>query len=347
MKTFTSYPHTHSPRGGGSPVRRAVGLLSAAMLGLGLVACGEGSPSGQDVDTTATEEEGGLEQVTVGAIAIADVAPLHLAVQEGFFEEEGLNVEIVETTGGAVSLPGVVADDFDFAFLNVVSLMIARDQGIDVQFVANGTTTTGEPGEDNIGIVSGPESALEDTDDLTGSESTSNQLNNIGDVATRLAVDNAGGDGGDVEFIELAFGEAQASVENGNVESALLAEPYLTQALDAGLKQISTPYAEAHPQLDTGGYFTTAETIEGSSETVEKFQRAINRSLEYSQENPEQVRDVISTYTTIDEQLLERITLPRFTPDFTREGLEQLGDSAVEHGYLEDAPNLDEMLPAA
>ena len=317
--------------------RPLVSGLAAGALVLTITACNDNSAS------EGSAEE--LQEVSVGAIAIADVAPLHLAVQEGFFEEEGLDVEIVETTGGAVSLPGVVAGDYDFAFLNVASLMIARDQGLDVEFIANGTTTTGEPGADNIGIVAAADSELESTADLTGHQSTSNQLNNIGDIATRLAVDNAGGDGGDVEFVELAFGEAQAAVENGNVEAALLAEPYLTQAIDAGLNVISSPYAEAHPELDTGGYFTRSETVEAEPELVESFQNAINRALEYADENPDEVREIVATYTEIDEEILQRIQLPRFKPEFTRESLEDLGRSAEKYGYLTEEPDLDALLP--
>lgn len=314
--------------------------LTGSVLTITLVACNDGSNATQEGDPTGDTE---MQEVTVGAIAIADVAPLHLAVQEGFFEEEGLDVEIVETTGGAVSLPGVVSGDYDFAFLNVASLMVARDQGLDVEFIANGTTTTGESGADNIGIVVAPDSEVESTADLT--QSTSNQLNNIGDIATRLAVDNAGGDASDIEFFELAFGEAQAAVENGNVEAALLAEPYLTQAQDAGLKLVSSPYAEAHPELDTGGYFTSAETVEENPELAESFHNAINRGLEYADENPDDVREIVATYTEIDEDILQRIQLPRFTSEFTREGLEDLGRSATEYGYITEEPDLDAMLP--
>src|SRR5690625_1781677 len=292
-------------------VRAVTAGSTGSVLALTLAACNSGSDANQDTESTPEDER---QEVTVGAIAIADVAPLHLAVQEGFFEEEGLDVEIVETTGGAVSLPGVVAGDYDFAFLNVASLMIARDQGLDVEFIANGTTTTGEPGADNIGIVVAEDSEVESTADLT--QSTSNQLNNIGDIATRLAVDNAGGDGADIEFLELAFGEAEAAVENGNVEAALLAEPYLTQAQDAGLKVVSSPYAEAHPELDTGGYFTRSETVEEDPEVVEGFRNAINRALEYADQNPDAVRENVATYNGKEEEILQRIKLQRIKPDF-------------------------------
>src|SRR5690625_2363487 len=96
-------------------VRAVTAGLTGSVLALTLAACNSGSDANQDTESTPEDE---LQEVTVGAIAIADVAPLHLAVQEGFFEEEGLDVEIVETTGGAVSLPGVVAGDRKSTRLN-------------------------------------------------------------------------------------------------------------------------------------------------------------------------------------------------------------------------------------
>ena len=111
------------------------------------------------------------------------------------------------------------------------------------------------------------------------------------------------------------------------------------------MKVVSSPYAEAHPELDTGGYFTRSETVEDNPELVESFRNAINRGLEYADENPDEVREIVATYTEIDEEILQRIQLPRFTPEFTREGLEDLGRSAKEHGYLTEEPDLDALLP--
>ncbi|MGO1183053.1 MAG: ABC transporter substrate-binding protein [Micrococcaceae bacterium] len=335
---FPAAPYTPAPR---RRLRSLIAAAGATCLALGLAACG----SDDTPDAGGPGDDAALEQITVGAIPIGDVAPLHLAVSEGFFEEEGLDVEIVNTTGGAVAVPGVVAGDFDFAFGNTVSLMVARDQGLPLRYVLNGTVTTGEPGADVAAVVAPEDSDLNETADLSGGQTSSNNLNNIGDTAIRLAVDEAGADGTDIEFVELAFGEAEAAVTNGNVSSALLLEPYLTAALDHGLKAISWPYAEAHPDLDMGGYFTSEETLRERPETVEAFQSAMQRSLEFSQENPEAVREVIGTYTTIDDEMLERITLPRFNAEFSREGLAVLGEAAARHGVLSEEPNLDELLP--
>lgn len=309
-----------------------------ATLAVVLSACGE-TPSAED------GADGELTQISVGAIPIGDTAALHIADQQGFFEEEGLEVEIVETSGGAIAVPGVEAGDYDFAFGNTVSLMVAQDQGLDLRYVTNGATTTGEPGEDFAAVVAPEDSPLETSADLTGGQASSNNLNNIGDLSIRLAVDNAGGDGSDIEFVELGFGEAQAAVENGNVEAALILEPFLTPALNEGLKAISWPYAEAHPEFDIGGFFTRADYFEEDPETVEAFANAINKALEYSEENPDEVRDVIGSYVPIEDAVLEEMVLPKFTPEFSREGLQVMGEAAVEHGVIDEEPDLDALLP--
>lgn len=332
--------------------RLAVGAGVLA-LSLGLAACGSGSPSGSEEDATSAgagseATSGDLTSITVGAIPIGDVAPIHVGVKEGFFEDEGLDVEVVNTSGGAIAVPGVVAGDYDFAFGNTVSLMVARDQGLPLKYVANGTTTTGEEGKDFAAVIALEDSELETSADLQGHTASSNNLLNIGDTSIRLAVDNAGGDGGggaSVDFIELAFGDAAAAVQNGQVEAALVLEPYLTRSLDAGLKAVSWPYAEAHPDLDIGGYFTSEETIEQRPQDVEAFTRAMRKSMEFSQENPEVVREVIGEYTEIDPEILDRITLPRFKADFSREAMTALAEAAVKYGVIDESPDLDALLP--
>lgn len=284
---------TPSPLPRHGAVRRLTAGAGTLTLALGLAACGSGSPSGAEEDTASAgagsgAASGELTSIRVGAIPIGDVAPIHVGVKEGFFEDEGLDV---------------------------------------------------------AAVIAPADSDLESTEDLQGHTSSSNNLLNIGDTSIRLAVDNAGGDGGDMDFIELAFGDAAAAVQNGQVEAALVLEPYLTRSLDAGLKAISWPYAEAHPDLDIGGYFTSEEVIEERPEDVEAFTRAMRTSMEFSQENPEVVREVIGEYTEMEPETLERITLPRFKVDFSREAMTALGESAVKYGVIDESPDLDALLP--
>ena len=120
------------------PAVRALAVAAMLVLAGATAACGDDDGDIADGETA---------QVKVGAIPIVDVAPLHLGVAKGFFKEQGLDVQVINTTGGAAAVPGVVSGQFDFAFGNVVSLIVAKSQGLELKAVAAGNSSTGIAGQ--------------------------------------------------------------------------------------------------------------------------------------------------------------------------------------------------------
>jgi NitT/TauT family transport system substrate-binding protein len=319
-------------------MRRALISWGAAGSVLALAACGGGDGGG-------TGAEGQMQDVTVGVIPIVDTAAIWLGKEQGFFEEEGINLDIQTTSGGAAAVPGVVSGDFDFAFGNTLSVMVAQGEGLDLKYVANGTTTSGDAERDFGAVVVPADSDIQGPEDLAGRTVSVNNLNNIGDTTIRYVVEQAGGDPQSIDFVEVGFPDAPAALDRGQVDAAWILDPFLTQVLDEGGRAVSYNFVEFDPELDIAGYFTTAQKFEEDPELVEKFQNAMNRSLEYANENPEAVREIVGTYTEISDELRAEMALPRFRTEFDREALQKLGDAAVEYGTLEEAPDLDALLP--
>ena len=106
---------------------------------------------GDDGDSAGSS--GGPDKVKVGAIPIVDVAPLHLGKEKGFFNEQNIDLEVVNTTGGAAAVPGVVSGEFQFAFGNVVVADRRASQDLPLKAVANGNASTGQAGKDFGGVV--------------------------------------------------------------------------------------------------------------------------------------------------------------------------------------------------
>lgn len=329
------------------PIAAAALFVSAA---LALTACGSGSVSsdspGGGAASSSAAGGGGGDQTTVkvGVIPIVDTAPIWLGKEKGFFKDEGINLELTTTTGGAAAVPGVVSGDFDIAFGNVVSLMVATDKGLPLQFITNGTTTSGKK-PDFSGVVVPKDSPIKTPADLAGKTVSVNNLNNIGDTTIRKVVEEAGGDPKSIKFVEVAFPDAPAAVERKQVDAAWILEPFLSAAIAKGARVVSWNYTEFDPNLDIAGYFTKKDTVSGKKDMVEKFQKAMNKSLEYAQEHPDEVRDIVGTYTKIGEDARAKMVLPKFTPEFNRDAAQKLGDAAVSYGTLKKAPNLDELLP--
>ncbi|MGY1591422.1 hypothetical protein ACI79D_05540 [Geodermatophilus sp. SYSU D00708] len=79
-------------------------------------------------------------------------------------------------------------------------------------------------------------------------------------------------------------------------------------------------------------------------ELVEAFRSAMNRSLEFCRQNPDEVRRVIGTYTQLAPKLIVNLTLPVYRTEVNQEALTALGASAVEYGTLKAEPDLDALL---
>lgn len=324
--------------------RRFIAVLAAASV-LGLSACGSGSPSSTGGGAATGGGDSSLTKVSVGVIPIVDCAPIYLGDKQGFFKEEGLQLDIQTATGGAAIVPGIVSGSFDFAFSNLISVMVAKDKGLDLKFVANGASTTGEIGKDIGGVVVPAGSSIQSAKDLAGKTVSVNNLSNIGDTTIKSVIEKDGGDPNSVKFVEVAFPDAPAALANKQVEAAWILEPFLSKAVAEGGKVVSWNFVEMHPELDIAGYFTKSETIQGKAELTQKFTRAMNKSLEYAQQHPEEVRAIVGTYTKIDEAARAAIVLPRYRVEFNQDAFKTLGDAAAKYGTLTKAPNADELLP--
>ncbi|MHA6669344.1 ABC transporter substrate-binding protein [Homoserinimonas sp. A447] len=313
-----------------------VGLAAASVLAL--TACASGTP-----DTGEAPDPAEPTAITVGVIPIVDTAPIWLGVEKGFFSDEGLDVTVQPTTGGAASVPGVVAGSYDFAFGNYVSGMVANDQGLALKYVANGNSTAGDP---DFGAVIVPgDSDIESPADLSGKTVSVNNLQNIGDTTIRTVVDDDGGDSSTIKFVEVAFPDAEAAVTNKQVDAAWILAPFLDSAVANGARVISYNFSDFDPALDIAGYFTTLDTFENKPELVEAFTTAMNKSLEYADANPDEVKQIVTTYTKMSLEQLDAMVLPKFNVEFNREAMEKLGAAAFGYGTLKAEPDLDKLLP--
>jgi len=100
------------------------------MLGAALVISGCGSPN-------STNEAGALTQISLpmGYIANIQYAPFYVAVEKGYFKDAGIEIEFdykFETDGVAL----VGAGELPFAVVSGEQVLLAREQGLPVTYVA-------------------------------------------------------------------------------------------------------------------------------------------------------------------------------------------------------------------
>ncbi|MCC9739826.1 ABC transporter substrate-binding protein [Streptomyces sp. MNU89] len=312
-------------------------LVIATATAVALAGCGSSASSGDDAEAG----DGGTAQVKVGVIPILDVAPIYLGDKKGFFKDRGIDLTLESGQGGAAIVPGVVSGQFQFGFSNVTSLMVAHSKGVPIQSVVNGVASTGKDGADFGGVAVAKDSKLKSAEDLAGKKVAVNTLKNIGDTTVRESVRKAGGDPGDIEFTELAFDQMPAALSEGRVDAAWLVEPALSIAKAQGARVIASNFVDTAPDLTVATYFTSAKLTKENPELVEKFGEAMNESLRYADEHPDEVRDILATYTKIDAKLAKSLTLPRWPTETNRASIEKLAELGKNDGVFTKAPDLD------
>ncbi|KHL13435.1 UNVERIFIED_CONTAM: nitrate ABC transporter substrate-binding protein [Mumia flava] len=314
-------------------------LTLALTLSATATACGGDDASagdGSGDDTTA---------VTVGVIPILDVAPIYLGVEQGFFADEGLDVTLETAQGGAAIVPGVVSGQFQFGFSNTISLLLATSEGLPLTVVADGVSSTGEEGNDFGAVIVPADSDIKTAADLEGKKVAVNTLNNINTTTTNEAVRKDGGDPSTIEYVELAFPDIIPAIQKGDVDAGQVVEPFLTIGTSSGMRAVTDNFVQTDPDLTVAMYFTSEQFAQEDPEVVEAFTSAMNESLDYAQENPDAVREVLGTYTELDADLQEQVILPRWTSEIDVDSVELLSELAVTDGLYSEQPDIDTLLP--
>lgn len=323
-----------------------------AVGALVLAACGGGDDEADD-GASGTGEEAGtgggsgsveLAEVTVGVLPIVDVAPIYLAVEQGFFEDEGLDVTLELGQGGAALIPGVISGDYQFGFSNFTSQVNAVSQDLPLLSVSPGVFTTGEQGNDAAGVVALPETGIERAADLAGMTIATNTLANNFVMTISHAVEEDGGDPGLIEWVEIPWPDMPAAVANGQVDAGVVVEPFVTFAQDEGAEVVLWHWVETDPNFLVAGYFTTDDYQAENPELVEGFVAALDEARAYADENPDEVRRITGTYTEISDDVLGRMHLPRFGGEFVVEELQWQADLAADFGITNGQVDVTDML---
>jgi NitT/TauT family transport system substrate-binding protein len=315
-------------------------MRRAAVIVLALVVLGG---CGSEDEPAPTREE--PTEITVGVLPIADMAPLYLGIQKGFFREEGLEVKTQVAQGGAAIVPAVVSGDFQFGFGNNVSLMIARSKGLPLKIVTEGVQ--GAPDEQSWanGLLVAEDSPIRSVEDLAGRTFAVTTLKNNAEVTIKATLEKEGVDISKLKFVEVPFPEMNTAVQRGRADVAWQAEPFVTIGEQQGMRNIVDPMWATAPNLSIATYFGAEPYLNENPEVAKGFAAAMRRSLDYAADHPDEARAIIPTYSEIKGELLEQIQLANWSSELNVSSIEQTAELARKYGVLQEELDLQALLP--
>lgn len=234
-----------------------------------------------------------LPHVRALAVPIDVSAQPYYALDEGFFKQHGLDVEVSSLGSGPAIIAALVSGSVDFGSGGTVSIATAHENGIPLVVVAPaGLYSSKEPTD---ALVVAKNSPITKPQDLVGKTVALSGLRTIAEVSLRAWLAKAGVDYNTVHVIEMPFGQMDAAVAAGRVDAADLAEPFLSASQNTRvLGQFSDAIA---PQWVEGAYFCTADFAKAHPDIVKKFADAIGEASDWANTHRAESAAILERYS--------------------------------------------------
>lgn len=267
-------------------------LLSAAIF----AGCGEAADSGEGQGEDLTPVEFRLNWTWYPA----DHSYFVVGEDQGFYEEEGLDVSFEEGTGSSTVMQLIGRGDSDLGYVDAPTMMQGVAEGVPVQSLA--VVNQVSP----MGAIFKTERGYSSVQDFEGETIVLTQ----GDALSQVfpAVLNANDmSADDVEITSTSSPAAKETALLNDQADVLLAfyteqAPRLEDTQGVDLEWIS--FADAGVNTFNMSVIANNFWLEENAETAEAFARATQRAIEYTAEDPEEAAEIfVENHDGFSEEL--------------------------------------------
>ena len=269
-----------------------------------------GTKSVKDPVTPANQPA--LKTLNVGYLPTNGHALVFIAQEQGFFRQQGLDVQLLSFPNSAEGLNAIVAGKIDTGGFGPAPLVYAA-KGAPVT-VIGGLMGSG------AGVIARPDKAGQFTTitDFKGKTIATVRMSS-GDIHFRGAFQNAGLDlKKDITIQELESPAAVLdAVKAGKVDAGIVWTPYMEMAQNQGLSVVlyTDQYYPNHPCCRISAL---TDNIAKDKGTYVKFEKALIEAYGFSKTNPTASVDAVSKYVKINKTVIaQALDSPHFyiSPD--------------------------------
>ncbi|BFU43169.1 ABC transporter substrate-binding protein [Krasilnikovia sp. MM14-A1004] len=259
--------------------------LAAIVTLLVTTACSTGG----EADTSAS---GAPLTVRIGAVPTIQYGVIKLGEARGFFNEQGVRVEITNVDSGPNVVTGVVAGQYDVGWTAYAPVLLAVAAGNAGLRVVSNLALSGARGT-NSGLLVRRDSAITSFAGLAGKKVATNAQRSALTLTTLAAVARAGGDPDTIEFQALPLGQIAKAVAAKQVDAGLTVEPYQSKARKqfSELADLGDTVADVLPPGTPSVLVFGKKGLSGDRKiAVERFQTAIREAIAYANSHQAEVK---------------------------------------------------------
>jgi NitT/TauT family transport system substrate-binding protein len=274
-------------------MRKALFLALAAAL-LSMASCSQSS--------------GQTSTIRVALLPILDALPIHVAQAEGYFEEQGIQVEIIPVASAPERDQLIQSGQADAMINELVSVLFYNKE--DTRVIAVRFARTATPNAPVFRIVASAASGIETVEDLAGvpigiSEGT------VIEYTTDRLLEKAGLSAEQIEKVAVPkIPDRLNLLSSGQLDAANLPDPAASVALLQGGKLIIDD--SSFPEVGHSVITFDAEFVKQNPDTVRSFLAAVEQAVVAINADKDRWDVLLMEENLLPPPLLETYILPDY-----------------------------------
>ncbi|MNJ50527.1 NMT1/THI5 like protein [compost metagenome] len=278
-------------------------------------------------------------------------APQYIALEKGFFQEEGLDVELQTTAGGDKTMTALLSGAIDVALVGAETSIYVYQQGAEDPVINFAQLTQ----TDGTFLVSREELPGFDWSQLRGAVFLGQRKGGMPQMAGEFTLRKHGIDPHqDLELIQnIDFANITAAYASGTGQFVQLFEPQASILEREGKGHVIASFGAESGRLPYTVFMTKQSYMQKHDQTVQKFTNAIRRAQAWVQEHsPAETARVISPYFKDTDLDIIESSVKRYleqgsyaeTPEFNEQSWNNLLDVMEGAGELKERVPFDKLV---
>lgn len=292
-----------------------------------------------------------LQKIVVSEVThSAFYAPWYVAIEEGYFEDEGLDIEVVLTSGANNVVAAVLSNDVNIGLCGPEATIYVYNEG-EKDYIQ---TFSGLTKRDGQFIVSRKKIDNFTMKDMVGKEVLAGRVGGMPELNFLNALKNSNIDKKDVNInTTVDFASLSGSFIGGTGDFVNLFEPNATMLEKMGFGYVVGSVGELSGEVPYTAFNARKSYIENNQDVIKKFVKAINKGLKYVSDNSSEkianaiinqfpdtsINDLISIidrYKDADSWLS--------TTNISKESFVNLEDIMIESNQLKEYVNYEDLI---